>query len=382
MYGSYAMLIISAVYLMVHMRSLIGVGVVLLLSWLPSFVAEGSEKDLLLRVGAICLLLFVLGPVIDSKISRQYRTSAWLYVGLLTVFIGLMSAFWYVFRLPGYWRGSFTGVMTYAMLVGPFSAMGAMFAILRAIRSKSLIWVAVSLACLIPCLASGSRLAVVCFAGALVVTLILMRREMKFFIPAISIASLALIVSTLFTVGQPSQESEMIKHLREKGLSNSREELWSARIKEFKSSPWVGIGIGKAEGGGSSENEQGGGTVEPGSSYLAILSMTGVIGASAYIALLLSILCKWRKCWKQVALWKHAELAAYGVFFAIHAIGEGWILAVGSPLCFVYWLWLGHIYDYVNKRGSSHKTLRRKSSKSRGKRSHGDELGKPIGSID
>jgi hypothetical protein len=38
-------------------------------------------------------------------------------------------------------------------------------------------------------------------------------------------------------------------------------------------------------------------------------------------------------------------LSVVGIFLAVNGIAEGWILGFGSPLCFLFWLWLGNVGD-------------------------------------
>jgi hypothetical protein len=38
-----------------------------------------------------------------------------------------------------------------------------------------------------------------------------------------------------------------------------------------------------------------------------------------------------------------------GALLAVHGVAEGWILAVGSPLGFIFWLWLGRLADVANE---------------------------------
>ena len=38
-------------------------------------------------------------------------------------------------------------------------------------------------------------------------------------------------------------------------------------------------------------------------------------------------------------------LNVVGVFLGVHGVAEGWILAFGSPLACIFWLWLGSLGD-------------------------------------
>jgi len=85
------------------------------------------------------------------------------------------------------------------------------------------------------------------------------------------------------------------------------------------------------------------GTIEPGSSYLAILSMTGLLGAISFLLLMLPMLSpsNLRKA-SQVSVYPIACL----MFFAIHFVGEGYIFAAGSVQNVIFWLVCGVLYPY------------------------------------
>ncbi|MDP2455208.1 MULTISPECIES: hypothetical protein [unclassified Kaistella] len=86
------------------------------------------------------------------------------------------------------------------------------------------------------------------------------------------------------------------------------------------------------------------GKVEPGSSWLALLSMTGIAGFILIVFIFLSAL---------IYLFKNKNdyiisgiLGSLLLFFMIHMSAEGYILAAGSLLFFYIWLLLGVIEGY------------------------------------
>jgi hypothetical protein len=130
--------------------------------------------------------------------------------------------------------------------------------------------------------------------------------------------------------------------LTEKGMLHTRKYLWRNRWEEFNDSPLWGIGMG-VDKFIMSRTEYGTVVVEPGSSWLAILSMTGLIGAGGLFLLVASHLKKLITKLDNFPPGIRAEIAAIGIFWSIHAIAEGWIFAAGSILCLFFWLWLGYV---------------------------------------
>jgi hypothetical protein len=129
-------------------------------------------------------------------------------------------------------------------------------------------------------------------------------------------------------------------------LTASRSLHWNARLYEFNSAPVFGIGFATADVASPVAvgiNMETGG-LEPGSSWIAILAMTGIFGFGT-IALLFIYLF--------ISLWKEKKdlsnaglLGGLLVFFTLHMLAEGYFLAAGGFLFFYVWLLLGVIDGY------------------------------------
>ena len=118
--------------------------------------------------------------------------------------------------------------------------------------------------------------------------------------------------------------------------------LFSARIDEIKNHPILGVGFCAAYDE-QTEFIETNSTIEPGSSWLCIASMTGLIG-------LFFVLGYWRKSISFLrANYYDAEskavLSGILLLFSIHMIIEGYFLAANSPLFYMIWLTLGVILD-------------------------------------
>jgi O-antigen ligase len=156
-----------------------------------------------------------------------------------------------------------------------------------------------------------------------------------------------LAVGYFVTRGDNATESGSIGGaLARKGIENTRTDLWQARLEEFKSSPVFGIGVAMGTGSGSVIEASGSIRVEPGSSYLAVLAMTGGLGAIAFFSAMGWLVYGFITVQRKMPL-KQDILSAAGIFLAVHGVAEGWILGFGSPLCFLFWLWLGNVGDFA-----------------------------------
>jgi O-antigen ligase len=202
--------------------------------------------------------------------------------------------------------------------------------------------------CVVPCLLSGSRIAVLSSVVGAAIIFGVERKKMAYVLPVVALLGVSLYLFSDKIMPDETALADLgLTELAAKGNVNTREGLWKARIKEIREHPVVGIGIGMGEDEGVELNEEGKINVEPGSSYLALLSMTGVLGGLGFTILLGWAAFLWHRSFQVLPPGHAPLLAGIGAFLGVHAIGEGWLLAVGSPLCFIFWLWLGRLVDLL-----------------------------------
>jgi O-antigen ligase len=152
-------------------------------------------------------------------------------------------------------------------------------------------------------------------------------------------ASVDLVVSLL--------PNEVTAGLTQKSWNNSREMHWQARWDEFLSSPFTGVGFATAwEDTIGVDDETG--AVETGSSYLAMLSMTGYVGGVACLLLALSLAMRLLACWPILTERQRLEIGSSASFWLVHLGAEGYIYAVASLLGLTFWLWLGCLNDELH----------------------------------
>jgi O-antigen ligase len=300
-----------------------------------------------LRWFGLVLLIMAVGPTAANPQVAEFRSGAWQLVTRGLPILTVSFLLWYMLHLPNMGgRVYFSAFMTQSMLLGPLCGMGIVVATARALHQKSWRWGAVALAGMIPLMASGSRLATLSTLAA--GCFFLIKRKPVLGIGGALLVALAVVkfLHSAETDAERDQTVNFTTALAHKGTGNSRSELWQSRIDDFKSSPFVGVGIGLGAGNGVTKNAGGSIRIEPGSSYLAVLSMTGIFGALSFTGALGALLFRFAMVRSPQSLEKDI-LSVMGVFLAVHGVAEGWILGFGSPLCLIFWLWLGKVGDMV-----------------------------------
>lgn len=329
-------------------------GIFFILVTFPFSVTSGFFSQSLFKWAGWVLLFGLVGPVIKNVQFQNIRLSAWRAVKFFSILIGTVSYFWYLLNLPSFWRGTFTGITTSSMILGPIAGMSVLFCLHDAIRKGSRVYLVLAVLSIFSCLLAGSRTAIVSLLVGLVVFGALSFRRLN--------ANKAYLLIGLFflfcSLGGVAILNDMrvnfdlkyFETLQNKGLQNTRKVLWSARWREFSNNPLFGVGIGQGFGGedaGVVIDAAGNINVEPGSSYLALLSMTGVVGTACFAYL---IIRTFFQIWRQKSRLNLMEMLIIGVFLSFHMVSEGWIYAVGSPFCFLFWLWLGHSTDQLESQ--------------------------------
>ena len=206
--------------------------------------------------------------------------------------------------------------------------------------------------CLLAVLFSASRSALMAVLAGNVLMLYKMSgtgsRFMKYVVMITLVASITLPLWESVLDGVIAKNNNNIEA---GGAFDSRSVKWDARMKEFKDSPLLGVGFASIDPHASDVTELTltTGIVEPGSSWLCIFSMVGLIGA----LLLLPVF------YRAIAIAWHNRSDAAAIItgvltlFYVHMFAEGYALSGGSFLAFCLWLTIGVAYDikyYENKK--------------------------------
>lgn len=141
--------------------------------------------------------------------------------------------------------------------------------------------------------------------------------------------------------------SSVVYKNREEGILTSRISPWKAAMDSIHDHPWFGTGLGTVANGDVDEERgtfasTGTITAENGSSYLAMLSGVGLLGAVPFSLLLGLIIVKMLRsmAWmRSNADPLHPAVPLTVVMFAglIHAAFEDWLFAPGNYLCVFFW---------------------------------------------
>jgi hypothetical protein len=296
------------------------------------------------------LVFIVTGPFFTSLKATTFRNYLWKHSQNLVIGITLLSFIWNSLHLHQYGKGA-AGVTLHCMLLGALAGLATVFSFNKTLsRFRFNLFVFVTSA--LTCLMSGSRAAVLAAGVGCVVVLVMKCRGLMFrSIAFVGVIMVAFVIWSASGLGDSDNDtinassgafSPYTIELLHKGKTNTRQQLWANRIEEFMEYPVSGVGIG-VDTFKLRENAFAGNVIEPGSSYLAVLSMTGVSGAMGLLLLLGNLISRVLKRSHLIPKTDLVQTASVGAFWAVHAVAEGWIFAGGSLLCLLFWIWVGKL---------------------------------------
>ena len=330
-----------------------------LLAYIPVEILLASPPSLFRsypRFILFALLCFAIGPVFQSVKIRKWRenlldSSLWICT-LLAV-----GSFVCYFLGINYMRvndefleiqsGTFGGLTNQSMVLGPIAGMTAIFMGYKAYLTKNkYYWIAV-VVCMGAVLFSASRSSLVCSVTGLVMMLFKMTGGKSKFIRILTIVvMLAALTFPLWEGATDFVMQKQMNNLEIGGYAASRSGKWLNRWIEFKSSPIWGIGFDAIDLNFFSDYSREKGQIEPGTSWMAIPSMLGLIGVLIMAPFFYRCFVA---CYKGDDS-KNALRLGLFILFCIHMLAEGYIFSAGGFLCFILWLTLANCYDqkYTN----------------------------------
>lgn len=303
------------------------------------------------RLGYFVLMLSLLSPLVSSEAleetrRRMWRLLIWGLRAIVTVSF-VMYIPWEINREP--WQNCFAGCTPAGMSIGILAAIVLLDASWHLLRNRDLgrvKWIANGLLLAMSAIlvvASGSRCALLSTVIGLLPLLWSVRRQrlkLLWALVAVAALSIVFVASSFKSFDGMKAKNEIAR--QHGSLTYSRDYLWEARLQEFLSQPIEGIGFdittdfGPADGITAEQALYLGSTFEPGSSWLQVLSSTGLIGF-----LLI--------CYFNVKLIRHLIRAKDAddrrwlylsllIALWVHGCFEGWLLYAGSTVFMVYWL--------------------------------------------
>jgi len=310
----------------------------------------------LLVSGKLCRCRDMIAGSIYVTMSVMVSVSFLVWISCLAV-VGNDAILFTWFHHYG-----FRGVFRMGMTLSPISATVAIIALSRLIDSGSRRQAVVS-ACLfsvgvVMCLAGGSRIALAGLCVSLVAFAILKRHALKGLFKRKAAKVAALCMLSLIAISMPSALSVIAYKSRvaenHGSLIYSRLTLWENRMEEFRSSPVIGIGYANEfpspqNGGGDLHK------LEPGSSWLSLLSYGGVIGAGTFLVFLILLT---RRLLRNRSDRRFPLCASLLLFFLINGISEGWLLFAGSLISPLFWLTTSRIWEMGGNMDSPDGSIR------------------------
>lgn len=314
-----------------------------------------------LRFIFFVIVTIVASPFIQSDFYDKFRIYLFKYIHIFLIITIILSIPYIISRQNGI--GGFSGFTNHSMLLAPISAVTLitlLYLLFKGTYNKVIV-ISLIIITFISLLLAASRVSLV---GAVFATIYFFYRlynnnKRKF-------ATIAISIITLMTLSYPLWSSYMEgiekknrsiinKDTGETNYTSTRDILWQQRIREFKSSPLVGVGFGYAEyvtdinerTGRITYQKNNTGVVEPGSSWLGALSMTGLLGFTALLVLWFKSL---RNCLKVEKIDKlfGVYIGSTLIFWAVHMIAEGQIFAAGGFMFFMVWITFGAAYSAYN----------------------------------
>lgn len=240
--------------------------------------------------------------------------------------------------------GAFGGLTNQSIVLGLFSGLSAIYMFYRANKypeNKKKYWICIGVL-MLTLLFAASRSGLLSTLSGLFIMLYQKYENKANFVKIV----LAIVIGAMLTfpLWEGATEGMMKKQNRKhdsEAKYGSRSEKWEARMAEFSNSPVFGVGFSAQDPNGKDSYDKKRGIVEPGSSWLCILSMTGIIG---FIFVVLIIVKPFFYLINNPSPYNTLLLGLL-VFFMVAFIAEGYIYAGGSALCFIAWLVIGCAND-------------------------------------
>ena len=320
----------------------------ILLNDIPSFFRPYE------RFVAFLMVLSLISPLVSNPSFSSFRILLFYVLNFFIILFVLVSFVGIALKLPimeG--KGGYTGVFSHSMILGPMSAIALLSLLNIYFNSiKSFFrWIIIFFAAIafITCLAAGSRAAILAgLAGIIFYFYKVYQGKFYKFIGVILFVIMFAVFSFPLWQSYTETISNKMEYSEDHGdILFTRSSLWRIRFSEFLLSPFIGVGFSAVDIN-IQENrfDVDGGRVEPGSSWLVLLSMIGLVGFIPFFLLVFHYL---KSLLKEKNFHSHiGYLGSLLVFFIVHMFAEGYVLSAGSGMFFYFWLLLG-VIDSRNK---------------------------------
>lgn len=306
------------------------------------------------RLISFAIMVASIGPLFINSVSNRFKFKLFKYTSLGLVACSVLSFVGYLVHFPLFFNTSgFNGITNHSMTLSSISGISSVVCFhyynLEKNKKRKRIWIACIIVSLLTCFLGGSRSALLAaFAGLFYYLWCYLNGSIGKFLKYLVITSALVAVAT--PIWYPYTENMRKKVEANEvmgGQFSSRETLWDNRVAEFESSPVFGIGFSsidlKLTGNVVGLN----GGVEPGSSWLFILSSTGLLGLLLVIFMVLPQIVKIARnpvFYSQITVFVVSIL----VNRVVHMFAEGYVLASGDFSFLYVWLCIATSIYVVN----------------------------------
>ena len=284
------------------------------------------------------IIYIVFGPLFYNEKTNQLRLNIFFLLIKFCVIITLVSILAFLIWGIGIDKKDlgFKGITGYSMMMAPIAAIST-FYLIYLLRFRHAKWaIFLILISLFTMLIAGSRSALAAFLVSFLFSLFKESKRKFFRLVLISIPILVISFPLWKSQLAVFEKKQEIQERMDDG-ENSRTIKWNNRLYEFKNNPIIGVGFSSLDirhsAGDYSKSE---GTLEPGSSWLALLSMTGILGFFSFFCLyFISV-----KDYLMNKLKSHLDILVFQllVFFGLHFIFDGYLFGIGSILLVIFLL--------------------------------------------
>lgn len=173
------------------------------------------------------------------------------------------------------------------------------------------------------------------FAGIIVTSWYFSRRRSVVMKRIVMMAFFAIVTFPLWEGATALVMSKQRANEERGSMTSSRDSKYKYRMEEFKESPLLGVGFCAIDPKIGDEYSALTGTIEPGTAWLQVPSMTGLVGTIPFIILLIGV---WKNTSKRVSYTQRGLILGLMAVFFMHFFAEGYLFSAGNELCFMAWL--------------------------------------------
>lgn len=353
----YAGLIIGAFYVLLSNDKKIDKAWAILLAWIPLSIILADPDPVFqswLRFGLFVVLYLSTSSIICSDRALRFRKQCFNIILCFCIVLSVGSFFAYFLGINlfvdkyegGYIEdylgsaGLFAGLCRHSMILGPVAGISTVALLFYYYRYRRYIFLILAVLSIMTTLFAASRTALYSAIFAFMTILYLNSYNKAVFLR--KILTVLLVGLITFPIWNFALEGIDKKNNRPEAADvfDTRTVKMNARIDEVISSPIYGVGFSAIDPNGNDRYDRVEGTIEPGSSWLAVLSMTGIVG-------FLIVASLFYKSFQSSINSGEENLLYIGIlaFFTLHMITEGYVFAGGSPISFVLWLTVANCYD-------------------------------------